>query len=404
MAGKAEDLFRSASFEALRMLISLCYDPLESHNSQYRSEVQREGGFACRPRGTLVKSPQVQTARSRPILLIPAYKPPQALAPLVQKLMDMQAFEAAVIVDDGGGEEYASIFRGLAETPRVHVLRHVVNLGKGAALKSGLNYAACKYRRSIGVVTADADGQHEASDIAKIAAALCSHPSLLIFGSRGFDTDVPLRSRLGNALTRHVLRLVVGHNLQDTQTGLRGIPMAFVPEVVKLKATGYDLELDMLVASKSKGFQVHEIPISTIYIDNNRASHFNPLLDSMRVYFVFVRYGAVSLFTAAIDNLVFIFATAMGGSILASQTLARLFAGTFNYYGNKRRVFHSDIRDRVAVPKFWFAVITSGAVSYALIHFFVAYLSMSVIAAKLSAETFMFALNFVIQREFVFAR
>jgi putative flippase GtrA len=367
------------------------------------SEVQREVGTAPRLRGSPLKAFEEHAADTRPILLIPAYKPPPSLQPLVKELMDTRAFEAAVIVDDGGGEECASIFERLTETPGVHVLRHVVNLGKGAALKSGLNFAACRYVQSVGVVTADADGQHTAADIVKIAEELRSRTSLLILGSRGFDGDVPLRSRLGNAFTRHILRLVVGHNLHDTQTGLRGIPMAFVPDIVRLKATGYDLELDMLVAGKSAGLQVHEIPISTIYIDDNRSSHFNPLLDSMRVYFVFVRFGAVSLLTAAIDNLVFIFATAMGGGILASQTLARMVAGIFNYYGNKRRVFRSEVRDWVAVPRFWIAVIASGAVSYALIQIFVGYLSMNLIAAKLLAETLLFACNFVIQREFVFA-
>lgn len=325
------------------------------------------------------------------------------LTRLVQKLMDTQSFEAAVVVDDGGEEEYASTFRVLEEMPNVHVLRHVVNLGKGAALKNGLNFAACAYQASIGVVTADADGQHDPHDIVKVAGALCGFPGHLTLGSRSFDGVVPLRSRLGNTFTRHVLRFVVGYRLHDTQTGLRGIPMALVPDVLRLKATGYDFELDMLVACKAAGLLVQEVPISTIYIDNNRSSHFNPLFDSMRVYFVFVRYGAVSLLTALIDNLVFVFAAAMGGGILVSQVTARLMAGTFNYYGNKRRVFRSEVRDLVAAPRFWFTVIASGAVSYGLIHVFVGYLSMNVIAAKLLAETLMFGLNFVIQREFVFA-
>jgi hypothetical protein len=81
------------------------------------------------------------------------------------------------------------------------------------------------------VVAADADGQHRSDDILRVAEAMQSSDRFVI-GSRCFDGNVPLRSRLGNSLTRHVFRLVSGHDLHDTQSGLRGFPRRLIPELI----------------------------------------------------------------------------------------------------------------------------------------------------------------------------
>ena len=69
---------------------------------------------------------------------------------------------AIVIVDDGSGPEFRDVFARAAAFPNVHLLRHATNLGKGAALKTGINYALCSFPELVGIVTADADGQHHA--------------------------------------------------------------------------------------------------------------------------------------------------------------------------------------------------------------------------------------------------
>jgi len=341
---------------------------------------------------------------TKPVLLIPARKPGAELAPLVQKLSASGAFEGIVLVDDGGGPEYRELFRSLARIDGVTVLTHVVNLGKGAALKTGLNHAAYCFPESAGVITADADGQHCAEDILKVAAELIATPHDLILGARVFDMNVPLRSRFGNALTRWVMRLVTGQKLGDTQSGLRGIPVDFIPSLLKLHANGYDFELDMLVTCKETGRHVRGVPISTIYIDNNRSSHFSPLRDSMRIYFVFIRFLAVSIATAVIDNVVFIASLHFWPNVLLCQAIGRLVAGTFQFTAAKRRVFHSRARVASALPKFWMLLAFSGVLSYLLIQSFLRYTPLQVIPAKLTAETVLFFISFVVQRDFVFAQ
>ena len=345
---------------------------------------------------------RIPEAGSQVVVVIPAYKPAPVLVDIVRELVCAPEVAGIVVVNDGSGPDYQSIFDAAGEHREVTVLRHAINLGKGAALKTGMNHAACAYAGSAGVVTADADGQHSVSDILATARALGNGSGELILGTRGFAGEVPLRSRVGNTLTRGVMRAVTGESLADTQTGLRGIPMAFVPELLRSKANGYEFELEMLVACRHAGRPITQVPISTIYIDGNRSSHFNPLLDSMRVYFVFLRFSAVSLLTAGLDNLVFVLAFWMRSDIVLAMCCGRLAAGLFNYFANKFGTFRVNVKDKVALPKFALSVVLAGTASYAIITWLVDGLGVAVIPAKFAAETAMFFFSFWIQREFVF--
>ena len=93
---------------------------------------------------------------------------------------------------------------------KVTLLRHAVNLGKGAALKTAINYALCNYPGLLGVITADADGQHHPDDIERVAAQSRGRARSHGPGSANLRRDVPLRSRFGNVVTRAVMRALVG--------------------------------------------------------------------------------------------------------------------------------------------------------------------------------------------------
>jgi glycosyltransferase involved in cell wall biosynthesis len=341
-------------------------------------------------------------AAGRPVVVIPAYKPAALLAGMVAELVRSPGIRAVVVVNDGSGSDFEHVFQALAGLERVHLLRHIVNLGKGAALKTGLNYVACTFPDSVGVVTADADGQHAVKDILRTADALVEHPQDLVLGARQFEGEVPVRSKLGNVITRHVLRAVTGQKISDTQTGLRGIPMSFIPTVLRLQPNGYDYELEVLLASKPALRPINEIAIDTIYHAGNSSSHFNPLLDSMRIYFVLIRFASVSLSTAVLDNIVFLAAFHFFPHLLACQVLGRAVAGLFNYSLNKTSVFHARVRDAQAMPKYWFSVLVFGALSFGLIKLLLS-AGFAVPSAKVTAETILFAVSFIVQRDFVFA-
>src|SRR5580698_2418614 len=101
---------------------------------------------------------------NRIAILIPAYRPSESLVDVVRALAE-KSFPHIVVVDDGSGPDFRATFAQVAALPGVQMLRHATNLGKGAALKTGLNYILCNLPDLAGVVTADADGQHHPDDI-----------------------------------------------------------------------------------------------------------------------------------------------------------------------------------------------------------------------------------------------
>src|SRR5437868_7587760 len=181
--------------------------------------------------------------------------------------------------------------------PQVNVLRNAVNLGKGAALKYGINYILTEGSKAIGIVTADADGQHAVLDIKRVGEMLRANPRAFVLGSREFGEKVPLRSKLGNSVSRVLYRLLLGLKLKDTQTGLRGMPLLLARNALSIHSNRYEFETEQLALSSSLGIEIVEIPIQTIYEDDNSSSHFDPFLDSLRIYFVVLRYTLSSILT-----------------------------------------------------------------------------------------------------------
>ena len=338
---------------------------------------------------------------NRLAVLIPAYRPSESLLDVVRALVE-KSLPHLVVVDDGSGPDFRDLFAHVAELPGVELLRHATNLGKGAALKTGLNYALCRYPDLAGVVTADADGQHHPDDIERVGESLLAHPDSLVLGCRGFSGDVPLRSRIGNMATSAIMHALMGRKMSDTQTGLRGIPAAFAPRILRVEANGYEFELEMLIAAHQWGVPLVEEPIRTIYQPGNPSSHFNPIVDSMKIYFILLRFGSVSLLTALLDNLVFILALHRGGSVLLSQALGRIVGLAFNYTTVRSSVFYSRQQHKTVLPKYLLLALVSGTASYGGIRLLGSTMGIAAIPAKLAVESFLFLVNFAVQRLFIF--
>ncbi len=334
-------------------------------------------------------------------IVIPALRPGPQLPALVERLAGGGA-SSILIVDDGSGSDYAGVFDRCAAFSQVRILRHESNLGKGAALKTAIRHVL--EIAPTGIVTADADGQHDPADVLRVARVLEQNPDCLVLGARHFDRRVPLRSRLGNLFTRALARLILGQRVQDSQTGLRGLPAKLLPYAGSLPSDRYEFELDMLIAAKHLGLAVLEQPIQTIYAPGNPTSHFDPLRDSMKIYFVLFRFSLLSLATAAIDNIVFFFAYRATRSVLASQAMSRAAAVLFNYGAARRAVFLSHERHRILFPKYILLVLVNAAISYALIRLLTHWFAIDAILAKVSAETLLFVANFILQRDFVFTQ
>jgi putative flippase GtrA len=344
--------------------------------------------------------PENRPAAALPLVfLIPSYKPTDMLCSLLEKLR-LANPSHIVIVDDGSGPAYASIFERAKQVAGTSLLTNAVNLGKGAALKHGMNHILVNHPRCAGIVTADADGQHAAADILKVAAALTENPGRVIFGTRRFGSDVPLRSRFGNTVSRYLYRLFIGLNLSDTQTGLRGLPRRLLELCLSIRANRYEFETEQLVVIKARRMCVQEIPIETIYIEDNRGSHFRPLMDSAQIYFVLLRYSAASLLTEAADIVAFATAMAWSSDLVLSNAIGRLVAIWVQFTLLQRFVFR--LRGGLRIFLMYLGlVLVSGVVSTAL-QLQLANLIPFPVAAKIVAEVCVFVFNFLFLRDFVF--
>lgn len=223
-------------------------------------------------------------------VLIPALNPCDRMLGVIDELRACEGVAEIIVVNDGSDAACEAVFQSAAERPRVELLRHAVNRGKGAALRTGIRRFLDRAAADDILVTADADGQHLPADILAVAAMAQQQPTSLVLGSRAFRGDVPLRSRFGNELTRFVFRLFTSERLTDTQTGLRAVPRPLLERLLSVKADRYAFELEMLLIASRTGVPFVTVPIQTVYLEGNVASHFRPIADSARVYWVFARY------------------------------------------------------------------------------------------------------------------
>ena len=356
------------------------------------------------PRGQGIDQPSFGGEGSLATLavLIPAWQPETRLIELVVELHTL-GIGVIAIVDDGSRPECQPVFAEAAALARVELLHHAVNLGKGRALKTGLNYLLTAYPQLTGVVTADADGQHTAQDIERVARALLASGQRPVLGSRRFEQAVPLRSRIGNVLTRQIFGFLTGTSLSDTQTGLRGLPFAILPQLLPLEGERYEYEMTVLAHLCRSGQSPLEVPIATVYIENNRGSHFNPVWDSMRIYFVLLRFYASSVLAAGVDLAGFSLCFLLTQDLLLSVAVGRL-SSLINFAVNRRFVFHSRASVRRALWRYYVLAAAIAAVSYGLILTLQTYARWNVFVAKIAVDMLLSLVSFSAQRTFVFRR
>jgi len=299
-------------------------------------------------------------------ILIPSLQPDERLLHYVDELL-AASFGQIVVVNDGSSKEYDEIFDAIAQKERCTVLRHEVNRGKGQGLRTGIEYIR-DHTDFNGVITADADGQHIVSDTLKLAEALDESKRELLLGSRDFSSknkNIPPRSRFGNRVTSAVFAALYGHWLPDTQTGLRAVTRSCYDDLLAVTGDRFEYEMNMLIycATHKIGFKI--IPIETIYLEENKSSHFNPLKDSIRIYKLllgsFIRFSAASIASFVID---FVLLSILANFVLPgvahgaffSKVLARCVSAPCNFWMNSKYVFEKKMSKTTFVRYIMLAV------------------------------------------------
>lgn len=274
----------------------------------------------------------------RQFALIPAYKPNENLISFIQSL-EARGLEV-VVVNDGSGEDYLPLFHKIQEQSLAKVIHLEKNQEKGAALKAGLSYLNT-INDDFQVITLDADGQHSLQDALFLLQKSLENEGSLLLGSRAQSKDSPLRSRIGNYITKKVFSLTTGVRVEDTQTGMRAFSKQLIPKLLKIQGNRYEYEMNMLLDFAKEGIPIQEYPIETIYINDNAESHFDTVKDSIRIYSQILKFISSSLLSFCIDFLLYTLSFALSGSILFSNAFARLISLHCNFFMNKNYVFQN---------------------------------------------------------------
>lgn len=341
------------------------------------------------------------------IILIPAYQPDKQLPALIRSIRSADPRAAVVVVDDGSGPAYRSVFDDV-KALGCHVIGYARNRGKGFALKAGFGFIADNLPGQP-VVCADSDGQHTLPDILKVARAVETNTAdapgahwgdaTMVLGSRSFTGTVPARSRLGNTATRLLFALATGERIPDTQTGLRGYPAAMLPWLRSVRGDRYEYELNLLLEAKGAGYSIQSLEIATVYLDHNTGSHFRPLADSVRIYAPLLKFLASSFSAFLVDTIVFVVLTVLVDSLLLAVLGARAVSSAVNFLVNRHVVFeHGKDRPAKATGVRYFSLVAVLlALNLALV-WALEEVSVPALPAKVFAEILLLAVSFSVQQ------
>lgn len=344
-------------------------------------------------------------------IIIPSYNPDEKLIKVVEGLKE-KGFHDMIVVNDGSDAAHQEPFRKL--DGECTIIHHKENKGKGRALKTAFSFCLENRKRTLGVITVDGDNQHKPEDVYACGKALLEKKDSLVLGCRDFSgADVPKKSKYGNTITKGVFRVFCGLKISDTQTGLRAISRDRLAELLAIKGERYEYETNMLLEAKDLEIPITEVPIQTVYINDNESSHFHPVRDSIKIYGIIIKFFMNSMASTGIDLSLFFLASLLferlrmpqAALIFAATAVARICSSLFNYKVNRKIVFGKGTT--YSIVKYYILcvcqmLVSAGIVSLLSTAFFAGSFISTVI--KAITDTCLFFISFRIQKNWVFKK
>lgn len=341
------------------------------------------------------------------VIIIPAYDPDDRLLQLLYELKSKTNYHV-IVVNDGSSAKSVDIFRNVEK--HAIVLEHGANYGKGRAIKTALTYIKDNYNDNTGVVIIDADGQHKVDDMIQVCNKLMEHPDSLILGSREFKGNVPRKSKFGNQITKWVFALTQGVKVSDTQTGLRAFMSNNIPCFLNIAGERYEYEMNMLLYCTKSHKNIIEVYIETIYIEDNKSSHFRAVRDSVRIYKDILLFSCSSFLSFIIDFSIFSLMTLITNrinvtnSILVSNIVARIISGGVNYGLNKKYVFDNKEGVIKTGLKYFVLAVFILMINTYLLTLFTRYFWLNKFISKILVELILFTVSLCIQKVYIFKK
>ena len=169
-----------------------------------------------------------------------------------------------------------------------------------------------------------------------------------------------------------------------------------------------------VIETKNLNIPILEVPVKTIYIEENRTSHFNPIKDSLRIYLVFGKFLFSSLSSSVVDLLLFhMFCTLLHGAgesvwgvpyIILATVFARVISAVYNFLINYKVVFQSKERMAVTAAKYFLLAVCQMLCSAFLVNALHGLFGGVEVAVKMPVDVFLFFVSFLFQREFVYRK
>ncbi len=210
-------------------------------------------------------------------IVIPVYNHEQRIVEVIRQALKLVL--PLIVVDDGSTDRTPEL---IGNIQGISVIRHPVNMGKGAALLTG--FAAAVEQGCDWAITMDGDGQHRPEDARTLLQAVADGRRVIVVGRREgmVGKNVPWTSRFGRGFSNFWVWAAGGPLISDSQSGFRLYPL---PEALHLgvKARRYQFEVEVLVRARRRGIETIEAPIQVVYqTRGERVSHFQPWLDFRR--------------------------------------------------------------------------------------------------------------------------
>ena len=339
-------------------------------------------------------------------IIIPSLDPNERLLSVVESVRK-EGFTDIILVDDGSKNENKKFF---PTGDDITLLVHPVNKGKGEALKTALKFVIENRPESLGVITCDGDGQHLAKDVRAVGEKMLE-TGKFILGVRDFSLpEVPPKSRIGNRLSSLALALCSGSYISDTQTGLRAIPKNLFVPMSLVDGSRFEYETNVLLRLRSMHAQYSEVKIETVYLDENKGTHFHPVKDTLRIFSQIFKYLFSSLAAFITDIVIFSILTKVCSSgVLLSTVAARIISSLVNFILNKKVVFNSTDSVLKSASKYYLLalpvmLISAFGVKSVCILLSVPDNSLIVTAIKIAVDFILFILNYKIQKKWIFKK
>ena len=221
------------------------------------------------------------------LAIIPAYCEERFIGQVVRRVL--KYVQTVVVVDDGSPDNTAAE----AEKAGAKVIRHAENLGKGAALKKGLEFAVSM--EAAFFLFLDGDGQHDPSEIPAFIESINSSHADLVVGNRMRNLEsMPLIRRWTNQFMSWQIGRICKIPVPDSQCGFRLARKELLP-VLMAPSNRFEFESESIILAARQGFRLGFVPIRTIYTDQH--SKIRPLRDTVRYLRLIHKYRDPNILT-----------------------------------------------------------------------------------------------------------